>query len=98
MRCIISPRAIRDLDEISSYFAERNVESGGRLLRSFNDICINLRQFPNMGKSYSNLSPGLRGIPMNGYIIFYRVTEEELTILRVRSGKQNLESLFEEED
>jgi hypothetical protein len=31
MRCIIAPRAIRDLDEISSYFAERNVASGGRL-------------------------------------------------------------------
>lgn len=84
------------MDDISSYFAEQNVEAGERLLRSFNDKCVNLRQFPNMGKSYGDLRPGLRGIPMNGYIIFYRATEEELRILRVISGKQEFTKEFEE--
>jgi toxin ParE1/3/4 len=47
-----------------------------------------------MGRSYGDLRPGLRGVPMEGYIILYRVTEEELTVLRVVSGRQNLTKLF----
>ncbi len=47
-----------------------------------------------IGRSYIDLSPGLRGLPLEGYIILYRVTEDELTILRVVSGRQNLASLF----
>ena len=84
------------MDDISSYFAKQNVEAGERLLRSFNDKCVNLRQFPSMGKSYGDLRPGLRGIPMNGYIIIYRATEDELRILRVISGKQEFTKEFEE--
>ena len=98
MNCIISPRAIQDMNAISSYFAEQNVEAGERLLRSFNDKCINLRQFPNMGKSYEDLRPGLRGIPMNGYIIFYRAMEEELRILRVISSRQDFAKEFKDDE
>ena len=98
MNCIISQQAIRDMDAISSYFAERNVEAGERFLRSLNDKCVNLRQFPNMGKSYEDLRPGLRGVPINGHIIFYRATEEELRILRVISGRQDFAKEFEGEE
>jgi toxin ParE1/3/4 len=51
-------------------------------------------QFPMMGRSYADLKPGLRGVPLEGYIILYQVTEETLTVLRVVSGRQNLTDLF----
>ncbi|MBC7515180.1 MAG: type II toxin-antitoxin system RelE/ParE family toxin [Alkalinema sp. FL-bin-369] len=35
---------------------------------------------------------------IEGYIIFYEVLEDEITILRVVSGRQNLEALFGESD
>jgi toxin ParE1/3/4 len=92
--CSISPQAIRDLDEISTYFAERNVESGDRLLKVFDAKCRKLMQFPMIGRSYEDLRPGLRGVPLEGHIILYRVTENELTVLRVVSGRQNLADLF----
>jgi toxin ParE1/3/4 len=92
--CSIAPEAIRDLDQISTYFAGRNVESGDRLLGVFDEKCRKLMQFPMMGRSYGDLRPGLRGVPMEGYIILYRVTDEELTVLRVVSGRQNLTRLL----
>jgi toxin ParE1/3/4 len=92
--CTIAPQAIRDLDEISTYFSDRNVESGDRLLRVFDEKCRKLMQFPMIGRSYGDLRPELRGVPLEGYIIFYRVTEAELTVLRVVSGRQNLADLF----
>jgi toxin ParE1/3/4 len=95
--CSISPEAIRDLDQISSYFAERNVESGDRLLGVFDAKCRKLMLFPMMGRSYEDLKLGLRGVPLEGYIILYQVTKETLTVLRVVSGRQNLTDLFEDD-
>jgi toxin ParE1/3/4 len=92
--CSISPQAIRDLDEISTYFAGRNVDAGDRLLKVFDAKCRKLMQFPMIGRSYEDLRPGLRGVPLEGYVILYRVTEAELTVLRVVSGRQNLANLF----
>jgi hypothetical protein len=31
--------------------------------------------FPNMGRSYGEIKDYLRGVPLNGYIILYRVTD-----------------------
>ena len=80
---MISPSASRDLNAISDYFLERNIEAGERLLREFDQKCQNLMRFPNMGKQYSSILEGLRGVPLNGYIIFYRTLADELEILRV---------------
>ncbi len=35
---IISPEAIQDLDEISEYFASRNLDAGDRFVNSFEEI------------------------------------------------------------
>jgi toxin ParE1/3/4 len=93
-RCILSPKSLRDLDDISSYFAQKNVDAGERLLSLFNEKCTRLLDFPNLGKSYDFLSAGIRGIPLEGYIIFYRVVDFDIIILRVASGRQQLEQLF----
>ena len=93
-RCILAPKALRDLDEISSYFAKQNVEAGERLLTLFNEKCTRLMSFPNMGKSYEYLSAGVRGIPLEGYIIFHQIVDTNIIILRVVSGRQNLNSIF----
>jgi toxin ParE1/3/4 len=47
-----------------------------------------------MGRSYENISPFLRGIPVDGHIILYKVIEDEITIVRVVSGRRDLKSLF----
>ena len=97
-RYFISPSASRDLNAIADYFLTRNVDAGERLFHEFNKKCQYLAQFPNLGKSYSYLRPDLRGLSLDGYIIFYRVVEDGLEIVRVVSGRQDLESLFSESD
>jgi toxin ParE1/3/4 len=69
IRCSIAPSAIRDLDDISDYFLERNIQAGEKLLQEFTKKCRNLATFPTMGKSYSQIRSDLRGIPLQGYII-----------------------------
>ncbi|MBD2166306.1 type II toxin-antitoxin system RelE/ParE family toxin [Calothrix membranacea FACHB-236] len=95
---IISPAAIQDLDEIADYFASRNLDAGDRFVNSFAEKCKNLSKYPNMGRSYADIESSLRGIPLDGYIILYRVITDGIEIVRVISGYRNLKSLFSESD
>lgn len=90
----IAPSASRDLNAIAEYFLSRNVEAGEKLFQEFNRKCQNLANFPSMGRSYSHIRSGLRGLPLDGYVILYRVTGSDVEILRVVSGRQDLEALF----
>lgn len=97
-RYIISPETSQDLDAIADYFLTRNVDTGERLFREFNKKCQNLVNFPNIGRSYDHLKMGMRGVPLDGYIIFYQVVEDGIEILRVLSGRQDLEVLFSDDE
>jgi toxin ParE1/3/4 len=93
-RYLIAPDAAKDLDEISEYYAAHNIEAGEKLLDEFEAKCKYLVSFPKIGKSYRTLRIDLRGISCSGYIIFYRITEDAIEILRVVSGSRDLEALF----
>lgn len=93
---IISPEASQDLSEIIDYFASINIDAGERFVDEFDKKCKYLANFPNMGRSYGNIKPDLRGVPLDDYIILYRVINSEVEIVRVISGYRNLESLFRE--
>jgi toxin ParE1/3/4 len=95
-RYVINILATRDLNEIADYFAETSLEAGERFFREFNRKCQQLVAFPNSGKSYAEIRSDLRGLPLEGYVIFYRVFNDGIEILRVVSGRRNFPALFEE--
>ena len=94
-RYIISQPAIRDLESISSYFTDVNVDAGEKFLQGFSKRCQQLVNFPNIGRSYDDLQANLRGLPLESYIIVYRAIDDEIEIVRVVNGRQDLKSLFD---
>ncbi|PHM07271.1 type II toxin-antitoxin system RelE/ParE family toxin [Nostoc sp. 'Peltigera malacea cyanobiont' DB3992] len=98
MEYFIAKEASQDLDEILDYFLVRNINAGERFIQGFNKKCLNIAQFPNIGRSYANFDPSLRGIPLDSYIIFYRVFEDSVVIVRVISGYRDLKSIFTDVD
>ncbi|MBD2570420.1 MULTISPECIES: type II toxin-antitoxin system RelE/ParE family toxin [Nostocaceae] len=90
----ITATASRDLEAISDYFLEISVDAGDRFVQTFNQKCQHLARFPYIGKSYARLRPGLRGLLMMDYIVFYQVLEDNVEILRVVSGYRDLQSVF----
>jgi len=92
---IIAPTASQDLNKIADYFLTVNVTAGEKLFQLFNQKIKQLTQFPLMGRSYNHIKPSLRGLPPKGYIIFYRVSDDQIEILRIVNGHQNLSDLFE---
>lgn len=95
---IISPEASLDLEDIIDYFANRNIDAGERFVNEFENKCKYIANFPNMGRSYANIKTDLRGVPLDGYIILYRIIDSGIEIVRVVSGYRNLESLFTEDN
>jgi toxin ParE1/3/4 len=93
-RCIINTLAIRDLDEIADYRGELDLALADQFIQDFNRRCVQIASFPRSGKSYSQLSPHLRGISWSGYIIFYRLLDDEIEIMRVVDGRRDLSGLF----
>ena len=97
-RYVINILASQDLTEISDYFAEMNIEVGEEFFREFNGKCQQLVSFPSSGKSYAAIRADLRGLSIEGYIIFYRIIDDGIEILRVVDGRRNLPSLFSGQD
>ena len=93
---LITAPASQDLEEISEYFLEVSVDAGERFVEGFSKKCQQLALYPYIGKSYAQLKPGLRGISFMNHIIFYRVLENRIEILRVVSGHRNLPNVFAE--
>ena len=94
MQLVISPDARKDLSDIWDYIATGSVEAADALY----DEC--LRQFdlfvimPNMGKRRDELGSNLRSFPVGRYLVFYRVENEELTIVRVLHSARDIPTLF----
>lgn len=84
-----------DLEAISEYFLEKSVEVGERFVQQFNQKCQHLERFPHIGKPYSQFRPGLRGLIIMDYIIFYQIREDNIEILRVVSGYRDLQDVFQ---
>lgn len=93
---VINILASRDLNDIATYFAENNIEAGERFFQAFNRKCKQLVSFPNSGKSYADVRYGIRGLSIDNYILFYRILEDGIEILRVINGRRDFSALFDE--
>ena len=86
--------AVRDLDEICDRIAIVNPKAASELFEAIRQNCRLVAQFPNMGKNYSKLAPGLRGFIIKDYIVFYYPRPDGIDLVRVVSAYRDLEVLF----
>ena len=82
---------------IAAYIAAENPQAAERHIRYLLSKCLLLAEFPGMGRQRSELSSGLRGFPVDNYIIFYRETDFGIEVIRVLSGFRDIPVLFEPE-
>jgi toxin ParE1/3/4 len=97
MRHRRSPLADSDLDEIWYYVAcqSGSLDIADRLIGSITDRFFLLAGHPHLGRARDeDLRPGLRTFPVGEYVIFYRIEDEGVVILRVLRGSRNIAALF----
>lgn len=95
--CRFAALASRDLESILDYVAEQSsIETAESILQKINSKCSQLITFPESGRKRDELSAGVRSIPSGKYLIFYRLVETDVEILRIVSGSRELKALFDE--
>lgn len=87
-----------DLEDIGQFIARHNPERADSFVDEIIAIYDRLAEHPHMGRDRSELADGMRSFPCARYVIFYRVVDRGVEILRVLHGARDLPSLFEAPD
>ena len=53
---------------------------------------------PAIGKVREELAPGLRSFVVNQYVIFYKVIDQDILIVRALHGARDINTLFQSGD
>ena len=87
-------QAETDLAEILDYLDERNPRAAERLATAIDDRCTLLSQLPLMGRTREELSPGLRSLVIEHYVLFYRVKATAVEVLRILHGARDIDTIM----
>jgi toxin ParE1/3/4 len=97
-----TPRALRDLAELSQFIARDDLDAALRLLAAADEACEKLAAMPGMGAAREFKNPlfaDVRFWPIKGfnnYLIFYEPTERGIKLLRVLHGARDIDVAFED--
>lgn len=97
----VSPQFLRDTEDCAEYLAEAagdNVVDAWR--QALQKTLRLLAQFPEAGRRRHDLpQPNIRSLnlrPYSNYVIFYRLADDKLELLRIKPGMMQLPELFSE--
>jgi toxin ParE1/3/4 len=94
MRYRISSLARRDLDEIHDFIALDKPEAARRWLKKTMDQFAWLANDPGSGEARDDIRPEVRSVSHGNYVIFFRVRQEHLEIVRVLHGARDVRNLL----
>ena len=91
----LSRRAETDLAEIADYtIREFGIDQARRYRDQFQACFRSLLDNPLLGSSAGEVAPGLRRIRQQAHVVFYRVEQDHLLIVRVLHHNMDFERGF----
>jgi toxin ParE1/3/4 len=97
------PIVIQDLIEQATYIAKDNLDASDRFLMAAEETFSALGRMPAIGKlsGFTNSSlVDVRQCSIKGfarYLVFYRINDSSIEILRILHGSRDLEAILDEE-
>lgn len=92
---ILSEIADKDLEEIFDYtFDEFGFDQAEKYLLEIEEIFQNLIINPQIGKKRDEIKQGLYSFPKDNHIIFYRISDKHIRIVRVLHGSRDIPKYF----
>lgn len=95
-----TPEARSDLSEIAARIARNNVSAALRFLDAAEETFANLLHSPELGIVGEFRSPRLTGVRrwridgFENYLVFYRILDRGIEVIRVIHGARDIEALF----
>lgn len=86
------PQAEIDVASIWRYVAADSVKAADALIDRIDRTLDMLADQPLAGRARSDLAPTLRSFPVGSYVIFYVPLTDGVEIVRVMSGRQDIDA------
>ena len=89
----LAPQARAELSNIWNYIVKEsgNVGAADGVIDAITDRFCLLSQHPRMGRARDDLRAGLRSFAVGQYVIIYTIDDEDVEILHVFHGRQDIE-------
>ena len=92
---ILSETADKDLEDIFDYTVDEfGFEQAEKYLLEIEGVFQNLILNPQLGKKRNEIKQDLYSLPKDNHIIFYRVLENHIRIVRVLHGSRDIPKYF----
>jgi toxin ParE1/3/4 len=93
-RYFLSSLAETDVLAVWEYIARDNLSAADRMIDRFTAAFERVAQFPEIGERYEHPKGEFRRIVVGPYLIFYRVSGDEIDIARVLHSARTWEDLL----
>jgi len=90
MKLLLAPRAKEDILEIWEFIAAHDEVAADRYIDHLRDRALELIAFPQLGRTRDEIQPGLRSLLARNHLIFYRLQDAEIQVLRILHGSMDL--------
>ena len=80
--------------DIWEYIRPRNPASADQLVRTIDECCHTLGEYPHMGRLRIDLGGNIRSFPVKEYVIFYKAENDGILVLRVLHAARHLSALL----
>ncbi|MDN5215578.1 type II toxin-antitoxin system RelE/ParE family toxin [Fulvivirgaceae bacterium BMA12] len=95
----LSTEADQDIDKIFDYTkVEFGFDQAVKYVSEFEDFFERLLDNPELGKKRDEIKAGLRSFPKAAHVIFYRVLNDRIRIVRVLHGSRDLPKFLDKPD
>lgn len=93
---LLAREAETDLDQIWLYIAQEsgNTDIADRFVDRATALFLRIAAEPYLGRRRDELRAGMRSFPFGNHLVFYRVQEDTVLILRVLHGRRDIDALF----
>lgn len=92
---LLSEIADKDLEEIFDYSINKfGFDQAEKYLLEIENIFQNLVLNPYSGKKRDEIKQGLYSFPKDNHVIFYRILDKQIRIVRILHGSKDLPNYF----
>ncbi len=89
-KLVIAPLAKYDLKHIYDYGANNwGARQASTYLDNLKDHFWGLTEQPKMGIEREELLPHMRSLPVDSHVVFYRLQQSQVEVVRVLHGRQD---------
>ena len=83
-----------DLVEIWEFIAQDSENAADRFLDLLEEKLDMLAEVPEAGRTRDDLAPGLLSFPVKRYVIYYRIQEQGIEVVRVLNAYRDVWAQF----